>query len=68
MSDGDFAVTVLWNRNDPPDSENSRGRVTGSYFVIYNLTQKDSGRYVMRDKDGLALFVKSIHVEGEIPF
>lgn len=54
--------TVLWKRDDPPAREDSRRRVSGSYFVIDKLTQRDSGRYIMRDKDGIAVSVRTIAV------
>nr|XP_046262348.1 uncharacterized protein LOC124068278 isoform X2 [Scatophagus argus] len=58
-------VKILWKRDDPPASEDSRRRVIYGHFVISNLTQQDSGRYIMRDKDKLPLYVKTIEVRAK---
>ncbi|XP_070769568.1 uncharacterized protein [Enoplosus armatus] len=55
-------VTILWKRDDPVTKEDSRRQVMGSHYVIFNVTQKDSGHYIMRDKDQNALAVKIIEV------
>lgn len=58
-------VMILWKRGDPPASEDSRWKVTGSLFQIHSLTQKDSGIYIVRDKDQSSLSVRTIRVVGE---
>ncbi|XP_073343769.1 uncharacterized protein [Pagrus major] len=55
-------VTILWKRDDPPASQDSRRKVMGSYYMINPLTQEDSGTYIMRDKDRLPLSVRTIRV------
>lgn len=59
-------VTILWKRDDPPASEDSRWKVTGSLFKIHSLTQKDSGTYIVRDKDQSSLTERTIRVVGEL--
>lgn len=63
-------VTVLWKRDEPPASFDSRKHVIGSYYVINNLTQRDSGRYILKDKNQRTLSTKTIDVKGEdlIPY
>ncbi|XP_029020420.1 uncharacterized protein LOC114863999 [Betta splendens] len=41
---------VLWKRDDPSYSQDSRLQVTPSSFTIRQVTQRDSGLYVMKDK------------------
>lgn len=62
----DSIAIVLWRHSDPPVSEDHRRKVMGTFYVIYNLTQEDSGRYVMRDRDQLPLNVRTIEVVGEL--
>ncbi|XP_026212907.1 uncharacterized protein LOC113160070 [Anabas testudineus] len=56
-------VTVLWKRDEPPASFDSRKHVIGSYYVINNLTQRDSGRYILKDKNQRTLSTKTIDVK-----
>ncbi|KAK2849183.1 hypothetical protein Q5P01_009017 [Channa striata] len=58
----DSKVTVLWNRENSTASSNRRQRVTASHFVIRNVTQRDSGLYIMRDKDQKEQFMKTLKV------
>lgn len=58
-------VTILWKRDDPSASEDSRRKVRGSLFMINSLTQQDSGAYIVRDTDHLTLSDKTIRVVGE---
>ncbi|XP_068570777.1 uncharacterized protein [Cebidichthys violaceus] len=44
-------VTILWKQGDRPVILDKKFKMTASYFTIYKVTQKDSGRYIMRDKD-----------------
>ncbi|XP_051275594.1 uncharacterized protein LOC127374401 isoform X2 [Dicentrarchus labrax] len=55
-------VTILWKRDDPPAQEDQRRKEMGSYFVIYNSTQRDSGSYRTKDKHGLILSRTNIRV------
>lgn len=58
---------VLWKRDDPPAREDSRQKVMGAFYVMNNLTQKDSGSYTIRDRDQKALSTNTIMVTGEDP-
>ncbi|KAF7228086.1 transcript variant X1 [Nothobranchius furzeri] len=53
---------VLWRQEDPEPSEDSRRKMIGYYYLIYNVTQRDSGSYVLRDKNGMSLSTKTIEV------
>lgn len=55
-------ATVVWQRGGPSGREDSRQKVIDGYFVLSNLTQKDSGRYIMRDLHRLPLEIKTIGV------
>lgn len=55
---------VLWKEDDP-SKEDSRRKVVGNYFVVYNVTQEDSGQYTMRDRNGLRLSDWNLDVEGD---
>ncbi|XP_031696175.1 uncharacterized protein LOC116378438 isoform X1 [Anarrhichthys ocellatus] len=44
-------VTILWKQGDRSVTLDKKFKMTASYFRISHLTQKDSGRYTMRDKD-----------------
>ncbi|KAM8732731.1 uncharacterized protein AB9X84_024684 [Acanthopagrus schlegelii] len=55
-------VTILWKRDDPSASEDSRRKVRGSLFMISSLTQQDSGAYIVRDTDQLTLSDRTIRV------
>ncbi|XP_071313941.1 uncharacterized protein [Trachinotus anak] len=53
---------ILWKRDDPPASEDSRRKIMGAHFVINKLTQRDSGRYIVSDIDKKMLFTTTIAV------
>ncbi|XP_023251820.1 uncharacterized protein LOC111646536 [Seriola lalandi dorsalis] len=53
---------ILWKRDDLLPSEDRRRKVMGTYYVISNLTQRDSGRYVMSDKDQRILSTTTLEV------
>ncbi|KAM4732237.1 uncharacterized protein FYW61_008044 [Anableps anableps] len=55
-------VTILWSRDDPEASEDSRRKMLAYYFVIYNMTQRDSGQYLWRNKDRTTLSTNIIEV------
>ncbi|XP_070692379.1 uncharacterized protein [Pempheris klunzingeri] len=55
-------VTILWKHNDPPAKEDSRRKVVDYFFVMSDLTQRDSGRYVLRDQNQRALSRTTIDV------
>lgn len=59
-------AVVLWKRDDTPSIEDSRQKVRGGFFVIYNLTQEDSGKFIMRDKNRLPLVINRLLVEGKL--
>ncbi|XP_075959985.1 uncharacterized protein LOC142963156 isoform X2 [Anarhichas minor] len=44
-------VTILWKQGDRSVTLDKKFKMTASYFRISHLTQKDSGHYIMRDKD-----------------
>lgn len=56
---------VLWNSSNPLLPESSSRRWVGYFYMMNNLTQADTGRYIPRDKNGLELEVYNIHVRGE---
>lgn len=60
-------VTILWRHDNPQAIEDRRHTVIGAYYAIFNVTQKDSGRYIMRDKDQKILSTKIFEVVGEDP-
>ncbi|CAJ1058537.1 uncharacterized protein LOC121516255 isoform X1 [Xyrichtys novacula] len=54
---------VVWNRDDPSaGGEDGRLWMDGSYFVIDRITQRDSGRYSLRDKDHILQRYKILEV------
>ncbi|XP_029368317.1 uncharacterized protein LOC115049873 [Echeneis naucrates] len=53
---------VLWRLDQRPPSEDGRLTVTGLYFIIRNLTQRDSGHYYMKDHDKETLSTSAIVV------
>ncbi|XP_038555218.1 uncharacterized protein LOC119888634 isoform X1 [Micropterus salmoides] len=55
-------VTILWRHDNPQAIEDRRHTVIGAYYAIFNVTQKDSGRYIMRDKDQKILSTKIFEV------
>ncbi|KAG8004060.1 hypothetical protein GBF38_008142, partial [Nibea albiflora] len=57
--DSSGEALIVWNRDDPLDS---RRKVEGIYFVIKQLTQLDSGLYVVKDKKGHRLSSESLKV------
>lgn len=60
-------VTVLWSRNNPDANGNSRMKVSHDYFYIYNMTQRDSGQYLWRNRDRTYLSTVTIEVFGKDP-
>ncbi|XP_026185401.1 uncharacterized protein LOC113143987 [Mastacembelus armatus] len=58
----DSNAVILWERNNPSASDNSRQKVMGSYYVISNLTQRDSGHYIIRDSAQNILSTRTIVV------
>lgn len=56
-------ISVLWKRGNTPIS---RGEVRGSDFVIFNLTQEDTGKYIIRDRNRLPLQIINLQVEGKL--
>lgn len=61
-------VIVLWKRDDIPPIVESRRKVRGGVFVIYNLTQEDSGKYIMRDKIRLPQTINNLRVKGKLSY
>lgn len=60
-----IGVTVLWKRNDPQMNEESRRKLVGSSYVMHNLTQDDSGIYIVSDKNRISLATTAIEVKGD---
>lgn len=56
---------VLWKHGDP-SKEDTRRKVVGNYFVVYNVTQEDSGQYTMKDRNGVRLSNWNLDVEGDL--
>lgn len=63
---GSDGVTVC-SRNSAVRSEKRRGVFVGNTYVIEDLTQSDTGRYLMMDKAQNILFTKSVEVIGKDP-
>lgn len=59
------SVITLWKKGDRAIIFDKKYMMTGSYFMIYRLTQKDSGRYIMRDTDLNELSSSTLDVKGE---
>lgn len=55
-------ATVLWNRSKPDANGNSRMKVSHDHFYIYNMTQRDSGQYLWRNRDRTFLSTVTIEV------
>ncbi|KAI3351769.1 hypothetical protein L3Q82_020608, partial [Scortum barcoo] len=55
-------VTVLWRHDDPLAKEDARRKERSGSYVIYNVTRRDSGRYVMRNKAQKVLLNKTLNV------
>nr|XP_020500999.1 uncharacterized protein LOC109992645 isoform X2 [Labrus bergylta] len=55
-------VTILWNRDEPSTSYNSRQKVIGSYFFLEKVTRNDSGTYIMKDKDQKVISSRTLEV------
>ncbi|XP_037531791.1 uncharacterized protein LOC119409002 [Nematolebias whitei] len=54
--------TVLWRRDNPEPSGDTRRRMSGSYYLINSVTQRDSGNYILKDRDGMILSRKTVEV------
>ncbi|KAK5610151.1 hypothetical protein CRENBAI_010706 [Crenichthys baileyi] len=55
-------VTILWSRDAPEASEDSRWKMVHYYFFIYNMTQRDSGQYLWRNGDRTSLSTMTVEV------
>lgn len=60
----DSRVRVLWKRDDPQPSEDRRQVVTSDNFYIYKVTQKDSGRYMRKDRDQMVVATVVLDVQA----
>ncbi|KAK9518033.1 hypothetical protein VZT92_023361 [Zoarces viviparus] len=49
--DDNSNVTILWKQGDRSVTLDKKFKMMATYFRISHLTQRDSGRYTMRDKD-----------------
>ncbi|KAK9518034.1 hypothetical protein VZT92_023362 [Zoarces viviparus] len=49
--DDNSNVTILWKQGDRSVTLDNKFQIMATYFRISHLTQRDSGRYTMRDKD-----------------
>ncbi|XP_072251904.1 uncharacterized protein [Leuresthes tenuis] len=54
--------TILWKQDDPEASEAARRRMVGRYYMINNVTQRDSGQYILRDRGWTPLSTKTVEV------
>ncbi|XP_070819027.1 uncharacterized protein [Chaetodon trifascialis] len=55
-------MRILWQRDFPLDRRDSRQKVIGFFYMLSNLTQEDSGHYVVRDSNRTPLSTKTIEV------
>lgn len=55
---------VLWK--DDGTFKDSRRKVVGNYFTVYNLTQLDNGRFSMKDRNRLVLSSTDLEVVGKL--
>ncbi|XP_029021303.1 uncharacterized protein LOC114864584 [Betta splendens] len=60
---GDLGSRVLWKRDDPSYSQDSRLQVTPTSFTIRQVTQRDSGLYVMKHKYNFELKRRTLTVK-----
>lgn len=58
-------TVVLWNRTNPKMGQSSSRKTIGIFYLMYNLTQEDSGEYTTRNKNGLVMDTYNIVVIGE---
>ncbi|KAM9741062.1 uncharacterized protein ACNS7B_012299 isoform 2-T2 [Menidia menidia] len=58
---GNDAIPI-WKRDDPEGTENPRGRMWGNSFTIENVTQRDSGRYILRNSKSRLMSVRIVDV------
>lgn len=65
ISSGRRESVVLWKHGDP-SKEDSRRKFVEGYFMLYNVTQEDSGQYTMRDRNGIRVSVWDLDVEGDL--
>lgn len=56
---------VLWK--DDGTFKDSRRKVVGNYFIVYDLTQLDNGLFSMKDRSGLVLSSTHLEVVGKLP-
>nr|XP_033488381.1 uncharacterized protein LOC117260532 isoform X1 [Epinephelus lanceolatus] len=57
-------VRTLWKSGDPEISEDKKYVRTYISYMMKNLTQRDSGRYILRDKDMRELTTHTLEVEA----
>lgn len=55
---------VLWKED--ATIKDSRRKLVGNYFTIYDVTQLDTGKYTLRDKNKIALSSSYLDVVGEL--
>ncbi|KAM3604281.1 uncharacterized protein V6R79_008852 [Siganus canaliculatus] len=55
--------TIVWRRRDPPAGEDGKHILKGIYFVIQRLTQEDSGKYELLEKNSEAFSTRELLVE-----
>ncbi|KAM3613244.1 uncharacterized protein V6R79_022913 [Siganus canaliculatus] len=61
--DNNVAPGIMWRRSDWPFVDYGRRKVKGDYFVIYRLTQEDSGTYELLDYRSRAFSTKKLLVQ-----
>ncbi|XP_034037844.1 uncharacterized protein LOC117520643 isoform X2 [Thalassophryne amazonica] len=59
-----YQKKILWNRDSLSEIEEGRGRFLGISYVISNLTEADSGLYIVRNRDQKELYKKSVDVKA----
>lgn len=55
---------VLWK--DGGTFKDSRRKVVGNSFIVYNLTQLDNGQFSMKDRNGFVLSSTDLEVVGKL--
>ncbi|KAM9741059.1 uncharacterized protein ACNS7B_012297 isoform 2-T2 [Menidia menidia] len=61
QKDGNDTITI-WKRDDPEGTEDPRRGMRGNSFTIENVTQRDSGRYILRNSKSRFISVRIVDV------
>lgn len=61
------SLTILWKYDDSGPPVDPRMKMVGKYFMIHNVTQADTGWYIVKDKKDVEMYRKNLVVTGEDP-